>query len=93
MKELKLVNFFIYVGLQLLANQCPKTLEEEEDMSCVSYASAIRSFMYVMVFTRFNIAHAMGELSKYISKVGKEHQTSIKRVFRDLCGTIGNGLY
>eukprot|EP00253_Pinus_taeda_P028794 PITA_28794 len=48
--------------------QCPKTQEEEEDMSHVPYASAVSSLMYAMVCTRPNIAHAVGVLSKFMSK-------------------------
>ena len=44
--------------------------------------------MYAMVCTRPEIAHAVGFLSRYMSKLGKEHWTAIKRVFRYLCGTI-----
>ena len=42
-------------------------------MSKVPYASAIGSFMYVMVCTRPNIAHAVGVVSKYMSNLGKTH--------------------
>jgi hypothetical protein len=42
-------------------------------MSRVPYASEIGSFMYEMVCTRPDIAHAVGVLSRYMSKPGKEH--------------------
>jgi phosphoribosyl-AMP cyclohydrolase len=48
--------------------------------------------MYAMVCTRSNIAHAVGILSRYMSKPWKEHWTSVKRVFRYLCGTASYGL-
>ena len=73
------------------ADQCPKTQEEEEDMSHVPYASAVGSLMYAMVCTRPDIAHAVGVLSKYMSKPGKDHWTAVNRVFRYLCGTINYG--
>ena len=57
-------------------------------MSQVPYASAVGSLMYAMVCTRLEIAHAVGVLNRYMSKPGNEHQTSIKRVFRYLRGTI-----
>ena len=50
-------------------------------MSRVSYASAVGILMYAMVCTIPNIAHAMGVLSRYMSKLGKEHWTTVKRVF------------
>jgi hypothetical protein len=42
--------------------------------------------------TRSYIAHAVGFLSMYMSKPGKEHWTTVKRVFRYLCGTTSYGL-
>jgi hypothetical protein len=44
----------IPIGLKLSANQCPKTQEEEEDMSRVPYAIAVGSLMYAMVFALFS---------------------------------------
>jgi hypothetical protein len=61
-------------------------------MSHVPYASAIGSLMYAMVCTRPGIAHAMGVLSRYMSKPGKDHWIAVKRVFRYLCGTSSYGL-
>jgi len=63
----------IPLGVRLSAEQCPKTQEEEEDISHVPYASAVDSLMYAMVCTRPNIAHAVGVLSRFMSKLGKEH--------------------
>eukprot|EP00253_Pinus_taeda_P020124 PITA_20124 len=71
---------------------CLETQEEEEDMSRVSYASAVSILMYVMVYTRPDIAHAVGVLSRFMSKLGKEHSTAVKRVFKYLCGTSDYGL-
>eukprot|EP00253_Pinus_taeda_P025266 PITA_25266 len=72
--------------------ECPKTQEEEEDMSHVPYASAVSSLMYAMVCTRPDIAHAVGVWRRFMSKPGKEHWTAVKRVFRYLRGTSDYGL-
>jgi hypothetical protein len=48
--------------------------------------------MYAMVRTRPYIAHVVGVLSRYMSKLGKEHWITVKRVFRHLRGTSSNGL-
>jgi len=61
-------------------------------MSCVPYASAVGSLMYAMVCTRPDIEHAVGVLSKFMSKPGKEHWTAMKRVSRYLHGTSDYGL-
>jgi hypothetical protein len=92
MQECKSVKVLIPVGVKLSADQCPKTDEEEEDMSHVPYASAVGSLMYAMVYTRPYIAHAVGFLRRYMSKPGKENWTIVKRVFNYLCGTASYGL-
>ena len=73
MQECKPVMVPIPIGVRLYVEQCPKTQEEEEDMSHVLYASVVGSLMYAMICTRPDIAHAMGVLSRYMSKLGKEH--------------------
>jgi hypothetical protein len=55
-------------------------------MERVPYASVVGSLMYAMVCTRLDIAYAMGVLIKYKLTPRKEHWTTIKRVFRYLCG-------
>eukprot|EP00253_Pinus_taeda_P004095 PITA_04095 len=93
-KELdsKPVKVPIPVGVRLSAEKCPKTQEEEEDMSCVPYASAVGSLMYAMVCTRPDVAHAVGVSSRFMSKPEKEQWTVVKRVFRYLHGTSDYGL-
>eukprot|EP00253_Pinus_taeda_P034904 PITA_34904 len=92
MQDSKLVKVPIPVGVRLSAKQCPKTQEEEEDMSRVPYASVVGSLVYAMVSSRPDIAHAVGVLSRFMSKPGKEHWTAVKQVFRYLCGTSDYGL-
>jgi hypothetical protein len=92
MQECKPIKVSIPVGVKLSVDQCPKTHEEEDDMSHVPYASVIDSLMYAMVCTRSNIAHAVGVLSRYMSKQGKEHWTTVKRVFGYLCDIANYGL-
>jgi hypothetical protein len=92
MQECKQVKVAIPLGVKLSVDQCPKTHEEEEDMSHVPYVSAVGNLMYAMVFTRSDIAHAVGVLSRYMSKPGNEHWTAVKRVFRYFRGTASYGL-
>eukprot|EP00253_Pinus_taeda_P007058 PITA_07058 len=73
MQDSELVKVPILVDVRLSAEQCPKTQEEEEDMSRVPYASEVGSLMYAMVYTRLDNAHVIGVLSKFMSKPGKEH--------------------
>eukprot|EP00253_Pinus_taeda_P022579 PITA_22579 len=87
MQDSKPVKVPIPVGVRLSAKKCPKTQEEEEDMSRLPYSSAVGSLMYAMVCTRPDIAHAMGVLSRFMSKLGKEHWTKVKWVSTYLRGT------
>ena len=61
-------------------------------MSHVPYASVVGSLMYAMVCTRPDIAHAVGVLSRYMLKPGKEHWIAVKRVFRYLSGTTDHAI-
>ena len=92
MLECKPTNVIILVGIRLSAELCPKTQEEEEDMSRVPYVSVVGSLMYAMVCTRPDIAHIVGVLSKYMSKQRKEHWIVVKSVFRYLRGTTEHAI-
>jgi len=92
MQDRKPVKVPILVVVKLSAKQCPKTQEEEEDMSHVPYASVVGSLMYAMVYTRLDIAHAVEVLCRFMSKPRKEHWTTVKLVFRYLRGTSDYGL-
>ena len=58
----------------------------------VPYASAVGSLMYAMVCTRLEISNVVGVLIRFMSNPGKEHWTSVKWVFKYLCGTSDYGL-
>jgi len=73
MQDSKPMKVHILVGVKLSIEQCPKTSEEEEYMSHVPYASVVGSLMYAMVCTRLYIAHAVAVLSRFMSKLRKEH--------------------
>ena len=48
-------------------DQRPKTLEEENIMRQVSYASVVGSLMYAMLCIRPNICYSVGMVSRYQS--------------------------
>ena len=58
---------------RLSTSQCPKTVEETEDMSKVPYTSAVECLMYAMICTRPDLAHAVSVVSKYMANSGKQH--------------------
>jgi hypothetical protein len=64
----------------------------DDDLGTVREVSAVGSLMYAMVCSRLDIAHAVGVLNRYMSKLGKEHWTTVKRVFRNLRGIGSYGL-
>ncbi|KAL0458151.1 UNVERIFIED_CONTAM: Retrovirus-related Pol polyprotein from transposon TNT 1-94 [Sesamum latifolium] len=62
-------------------------------MSKVSYASAVGCLMYAMVCTRPDLAHAVSQVCKYMSKPGRHHWEVLKWIFRYLKGThVGHGI-
>ena len=73
MNEAKLVSTPLGSHFKLSKEQSLKTEEERDRMSKVSYASAIDSLMYAMVCTKLDIAHAMGVVSRFMSRPGKQH--------------------
>ena len=56
---------------KLSKEQSPKTEEKRDHMSKVPYALAIGNLMYAMVCTRLDIVHAVGVVSRVMSRLGK----------------------
>ena len=52
-------------GVLLSNDQRLKTLEEENMMRQIPYASAVGSLMYVMLCTRLDICNSIGMVSQY----------------------------
>uniref|UniRef100_A0A7N2QZR7 Integrase catalytic domain-containing protein n=1 Tax=Quercus lobata TaxID=97700 RepID=A0A7N2QZR7_QUELO len=72
-------------GMRIIRDKANE--EERDHMSKVPYASVIGSLMYVMVCTRPDIAHAVGVVSRFISRPGKQHWETIKWILRYLKGS------
>ncbi|CAA0813321.1 Uncharacterized mitochondrial protein AtMg00810 [Striga hermonthica] len=62
-------------------------------MAKIVYASAIGSLMYAMVCTRPDIGHAVGVVSRFMSKPGEAHWEAVKWILRYLRGTTEKCLY
>jgi len=73
MQDSKPMKVPIHVGVKLYVEQCPKTQEEEEDISRFPYARGVSSLMYAMVCNRPDITHVVAVLNRFMSKPGKEH--------------------
>ncbi|RVW31691.1 Retrovirus-related Pol polyprotein from transposon TNT 1-94 [Vitis vinifera] len=88
MNEAKPVSTPLGSHFKLSKKQSPKTEEERDHMSKVPYASAIGSLMYAMVCTRPDIAHAVGVVSRFMSRPGKQHWEAVKWILRYLKGSL-----
>ena len=53
-------------------------------MSKVPYALAIGNLMYAMAYTRPDIAHAVGVVSRFASRPEKQHWEAVKWILRYL---------
>jgi hypothetical protein len=73
MENAKLVSIPLANHFHLSTSQCPKTVEETEDMLKVPYASAIRCLMYAMVCIKPNLAYAISVVSKYMANLEKQN--------------------
>ena len=60
-------------GIVLFKKQCPTTLQKEENMRYVPYASVVGSLMYTMLCTRADIYYVVGVGSRFQSNPGPEH--------------------
>ncbi|KAL0307705.1 UNVERIFIED_CONTAM: Retrovirus-related Pol polyprotein from transposon TNT 1-94 [Sesamum calycinum] len=77
---------------KLSIEQCPKTDREVEDIAKLPYASVVGCLMYAMVCTCPDLAHAVSQVYKYMSKPGRHHWDAIKWIFRYLKDTVGHGV-
>ena len=73
MGDAKLVSIPLATHFKLSKEQSPTTEEERDHMAKLPYASIIGSLMYAMVYTRPDIAHAMGVVSRYMSNPWTQH--------------------
>ena len=55
-----------------------KTEEEKMNMARVSYASAMGSITYLMIFTRPDLAHLVSVMNRYMSALEREYWQGIK---------------
>jgi hypothetical protein len=78
MKNAKPISTPFASHLKLTKEMCPKTQEEIEYMSKVPYSSTVGSLIYAMVFTRPDIVHAVGVVSRYMNNPCKVNWEAVK---------------
>ena len=66
--------------------------ENEDPINTHEYQKIIGCLTYVTTATRPDLASAVGILSKYVKKPGKEHWQGVKRILRYVQGTLNYGL-
>ena len=60
-------------GISLSKNISPKAPKERANMDKIPYALVIGSIMYVMLYTRPDIVHALSAMSWYQADPGLKH--------------------
>ena len=63
----------------------PQSEVDVDYISRVPYSSAVGSLMYDMICSRPNLSYAIGDVSRYMANLGKEHWKAIQWIFRYLC--------
>ena len=66
--------------------------DDEDPVNVQEYQKIIGCLTYATTATRPDLASAVGILSKYMSRPGKEHWQGVKRILRYIQGTIDFGL-
>lgn len=84
MCDAKAVSTPLASHFSLSKDQCPQTKEDKSFITKVMYALAIGSFMYVMVYTRPNIGHAMRAVIRFMSNIIKTHLEAMTWILRYL---------
>ena len=80
-------------GVKLTKKDCPSEDERavmEDDRAW--YMSILLSFIYLIAWTRVDLAEAVAKLCRFMHNPGKSHITALKRVVRYLAGTATWGL-
>ena len=85
MLDAKPVSTLLANHFRLSSNQCSKNDEEIENMSKVSYSSAVRCLMYAMVHIRLDPALVVSTVNMYIANPGRDWN-AVKWIFRYLKG-------
>ena len=71
-------------GIKLGKSQCPTTKDERERMDKISYASAIGSTMYAMLYTRPDDSYALSMTSRFQSDPVECHWIADKNILKYL---------
>ena len=87
MSDAKPVNVPLGGHFKLSKAQTPTMEDEKALISEVSYASAVGSLVYAIVYTRPDIAQAVRVVSSYMSNLKEEYWRAVKYILRYLKGS------
>ena len=87
MKHAKPVSTPLGAHFKLRKKSCSSSKKEKKDIASTIYSSAFGSLMYAMVYTRPNIAYAVGVVNRFMINPGKDHWEAVKWIFRYLRGS------
>ena len=87
MDKVKSVNIHLSSHYNISSGLCPSNDKENQYMYHVPDANAVGSMMYLMVYTRPDISHAVGVVIIYMENPRKEHWETSKCVLRNLIDT------
>ena len=87
-EECKLVGTLFDVNFKLLKLLDEEFMNVQREMEGVPYKARVGSLMYAMVAMRANITFAISTVSQFLSKAGPPHWMAVKRIIRNLKGTL-----
>lgn len=79
-------------GSKLTKDMAPSTPDDVDGMKNVPYRSLVMKLNYLATTTRPDIAHSVGELTKFLNNPGRAHWEAAKHTVRYLKGTINLGI-
>lgn len=65
---------------------------EDKEQVTFPYREAVGSLLYLSTRTRPDIAYAVGAASRNMESPERKHVTALKRIFKYLAGTLGEGV-
>ena len=91
--EAKTANTPMLAGLKMTKQDCPSS-EAAAVMTDKQrhYRSVLASVIYIMNWTRPDVAYAVSKLCRFMHNPGEEHIKALKRLLRYLAGTSDYGL-
>jgi len=79
-------------GISLSIDNCPTSIEEENEMKEVPYQEALGPLIWLQVATRSDLSFAVSLLGHFAHNLGKEYWKALKHVIGYIKGTLDYGI-